>query len=129
MGNKNSGDSDGQWNDPVYGSNDDWWKCAQKCNDNGGCAGWTFVYDGSGTNQRQCWLKPTLVSTDCNSWGSKWRQATRRVTTCKALTRTAPTLWTCRARTPRVASGRRPTATTAKIPMMMRAGAVTTTRS
>ena len=68
--NKDNGPSDGQWNDPVYGSNDDWWKCAQKCNDNGGCAGWTFVYDGSGTNQRQCWLKPTLVSTDCNSWAS-----------------------------------------------------------
>jgi len=67
--NKDNGPSDGQWNDPVYGSNDDWWKCAQKCNDNGGCAGWTFVYDGSSTNQRQCWLKPTLVSTDCNSWG------------------------------------------------------------
>ena len=68
--NKNSGDSAGQWNDPVDGSNDDWWKCAQKCQENGGCAGWTFVYDGSGTNHRQCWLKPTLVSTDCNSWAS-----------------------------------------------------------
>jgi len=66
--NKDNGPSDGQWNDPVDGSNDEWWKCAQKCDENGGCAGWTFVYDGSGTNQRQCWLKPTLVSTDCNSW-------------------------------------------------------------
>merc|ERR1711920_863731 len=28
-----------------------------------------WMYNGSGTNQRQCWLKPTLVSTDCNSWG------------------------------------------------------------
>merc|ERR1711920_345329 len=43
---------------------------ARRSDENGGCAGWTFVYDGSGTNQRQCWLKPTLVSTDCNSWAS-----------------------------------------------------------
>merc|ERR1712066_1140310 len=44
--NRDNGPSDGQWNEPVYGTNDDWWQCAKKCDDYGeGCAGWTFVYD------------------------------------------------------------------------------------
>merc|ERR1712014_315270 len=67
--NRDNGRSDGQWNEPVYGTNDDWWQCAKKCDDYGeGCAGWTFVYNSSGTDQFQCWLKPTLGNKDPNSW-------------------------------------------------------------
>ena len=69
--NRDNGPSDGQWNEPVHGTNDDWWQCAQKCDDHGdGCAGWSFVYDSSGTTQFKCWLKPTLGNRDPNSWAS-----------------------------------------------------------
>merc|ERR1712087_861880 len=72
--NRDNGRSDGQWNEPVDGTNDDWWQCAQKCDDHGeGCAGWSFVYDSSGTTQFQCWLKPTIGNKDPNSWASSQR--------------------------------------------------------
>merc|ERR1712003_477364 len=55
----------------VYGTNDDWWQCAKKCDDHGdGCAGWSFVYDSSGTDQFQCWLKPTIGDKDPSHWAS-----------------------------------------------------------
>jgi hypothetical protein len=66
---KDSGSPDGQWNDPVDGTNDDWWRCAEKCSHNETCQGWTFVYDGSpGASSFQCWLKPNLESTDHTQW-------------------------------------------------------------
>ena len=69
--NRDNGDSDRKWKETVYGTNDDWWQCAKKCDDHGdGCAGWSFVYDSSGTDQFQCWLKPTIGDKDPNHWAS-----------------------------------------------------------
>merc|ERR1712137_646136 len=65
---KDSGSPEGQWNEPVYGTNDDWWQCAEKCSNNQACQGWTFVYNGDGTSQFDCWLKPQLQSTDPAHW-------------------------------------------------------------
>merc|ERR1719210_2942297 len=41
----------------------------KKCSSNEACQGWTFVYNGDGSSQFDCWLKPHLQSPDPAQWG------------------------------------------------------------
>ena len=53
----------------VGGSNGQWSLCAEQCQEDLQCQGWTYVYDGSpGASSFKCWLKFHLWSTDYTQW-------------------------------------------------------------